>query len=503
MSFEDELASFPRRTPVLDGKTVEQFPAAIVERQWGLVTEKLRRLMVSSVNVQAALVSFVGTPVTQHYPHDVFQVVASEVPVFSRLLQKESVLNAYLALADVPEEEIRPDVTRAEGLRVIEQDVGKEVEFAHNRGETEDTPQRQRAILETITRRSDDQRYTKGITYEESHFVSRKRQYSGDVKILALGAELLYTGIPAVVESNGDSQLTLPSGVSLLLSTQALRDNPGFLSPQSWERKQDANDRLFRVRIGGREYMLKERKTKYHRRTLKEGHRPGHTSQEEYEIGKELASKGKMTKGPINVVWEKPFAAVTYPDGYQFAIFSYEHDLIDSKYIRERLTRAVLRHRDVYEGEYRDILARMAKYINDTRVDRYTQSPDGLSFEQYARVKSHYMAQEARFMQRQALLNRGFIQEGKPQDTYRIIEEEGGVTLEVVGLDYEYMHKIDLEDVSGYQQDIDRARKADAEGGIRFTVWNNIPPFIEITKAEQAAFLVMVERQRYQTKKLV
>ena len=219
-------------------------------------------------------------------------------------------MQSYLNLDPVEDDLIRPDIRYAPRLQTPEEIIGRLLLFCD-----ENDLKFQSAIEKHLS----DETFHKGITEAERVIIAQRYRFARDVKMLALMAEM-YSCQDLI--STSKDQITLPSGVQIHCEIDDPIKKQEILNPIFWNNRKQFKDRVYKISVGTNEFFLKEKKTARHTDTRSDKYRffPGATSFEEFGIARHFQDNCILEQGMIKLNWETPLAAVTFPDGYQFAI---------------------------------------------------------------------------------------------------------------------------------------------------------------------------------------
>lgn len=420
----------PRLDTVLEKDTAKDFDYEAIEKQWQLVTEALKREVISNPAARQALLECASIPLSETSAYETMIQLADGNERIRNLLDRYSAsLEKYIALPPVPGELITPDVTNA------------------RRFETGDT-------------------HYNGITAEERLLIARRYRYGRDIKILCLQAELIDHPLSAEQVAQ---ETRLPSGVELIMDEPRNPDDAKLLNPAVWESRKQLFDRVYEVTVDGEKFILKEQKTPTHTDHKKGGYKPPRTSKEEFEIAQNLKDFGTLHNNQLEIFWERPIAHVEFPDGYQFALFEYDptvkdrdpRDILygDSMKIRWQLLEKILKNEAQFKDEYAEISAAAEqKFIHSPEVAGYNTStseamllyltklakqqerfqPVKLSFEDFAKVKTTMMFEQVRALLKSVPEGIGYTNEDHEGYAY-YLPDTPKVKLGAVGFDFEYM----------------------------------------------------------------
>lgn len=506
MSESTATPEVAQRTPILNKETATVFPLDDIDRQWGLATEAIRRDMVGKPEVRKTLVPFCREPVSEALPGQFLSTLSSVDERVARLAQRyQETLPGYLDLPTVPDEQIKPDVRHAARLHTLDDTVAMLTRLYG-----QDDPM----YKDSLQRHIDSGTFMRGITAEERLMIVKRYKYARDAKILALGAEVMEQGT-AVPNQNGE--ITLPSGVKIGMDVTEAEQRNDLLNPHLWEKRRQIKDRVYEISVGGRNYILKEKKTPRHTDTKKGGHREGRTSADEFAVAKHFREHGRLNQGNIGVDWERPIGFVTYPDGFQFSVFEYEEGLLNDD-VQTRLAIEITNHREQFEEEYKLIAGLAQKYKDSPEVlafeDQRTESglkaamkwlgiqkesPLQLTFEEFAMVKGLRMQRQSRELMEHAMLNNEYENSDMDGYAYRV-HSNGGVRLDIVGFDFEYFEKVSPERAAEVRERRkELQREWESRQGIGFLGWNNGQ---RVTRMQKAAYFAMLEAEGLLQKEL-
>lgn len=438
------------RKPIIDSETANQFPDEKLEQEWQLLTEAARRNVLVNSKIREVLIPFCTTAVSELLPHQFISVLSSEDEGVEKLWQRYSdCLGRYLALDALPDNQLKPDL-----------------------------------------------RYARGITEEEREMVKRRYRFARDVKILALGAELLEQD---ELVSDEPGRILLASGVEIIFDGKKQKVIKELLYPGNWVKRSQLKDRVYVVKLNEDRCILKERKTPRHYDTWKGGHIDGLSSLEEFHLAKYLSQHGVLERDGIKIGWEKPLVCVTFPDGFQFVVFDFEENLLDGKSAVDSLTRKIKENRSEFEEEFRQISHTAQKFINYPRI--WTQEgvilneDQNLSFGEFARIKACRMTRRAAFLFREVIITHGFVDFTTTSlAPYAFqIPQKGKLILRILGFDLEYLRK---EFDQSPEERLERLHQyeRDWESTVGLMYLNRKDNQIA-TIIEQAAYLAFLERE--------
>lgn len=497
-----------QRIPILDEEN--QFSKEAVSQQWALFTEAVRRSMLDRSDVRRVLQTFASQPVSQVMPYEFAQAVCAVDEKLARLFDRyQESLGAYLALDPVPEGQLKPDLRQT----VI---LGKpESTMAMLERNYKDQPEE---IAKRFQRYSDSGLFSIGITFEEFHLVAKRYAFARDIKLFALGAEILERGAKAVTNQKGE--MVLPNGIRMMIDSAQEEVRSDLLQPHLWEKRKQLKDRVYVIEVGGRKYLLKEKKTDRHTDTKKNGHRDGRLSAEEFAIAHKFQTEATLEQGDYLLSWETPIGYATYPDGFQFVVFAFEEGLLANGTVVGQLAAEILSHQTQFEAEYHQIIALAQKYRNTSNVRLYDNGsrktkwqlavhllgigrnpPPEVTFEDFAKVKALWMMRRALDFMRETVIKLGYENSDADGFSYRIHPDAARVQLEIVGFDFEYYSKI-YPDQIAKRLDSGREFNKDWEtrNDIGFSQWNDETL---VTSTQAAIYLALLEANNMLLEKLI
>lgn len=458
-----DLSHDPKvRVPVLRNKDQLNLSRQQIENKWNILTEVIKRESLCDEETRDTLASFVGQPLEELLPEKVIGAITANNQRTRHHLEKSAQLESYLSLPRVPEDQQGVDLYSSKHLPDMDDSV------RYEKADDEGKIALLRRMVETGT-------FSTGITGPEKQLVQTRFRYARDVKILALGAELLQNHV--MVETLEGGHLSLPSGVQIEINPNLKSEIASILNPGQWKyRQMMEGNRSFVVEIGSTKYILKERRTQKH--GLKSAS-AAISIPEEVKIAQELGDIPEIENGDIAISWEKAVCAVMYPDGYEFALYAFEDDLIDAQAIDSSLPFEIISHREQFEEEYKLIATQTAKAKQNPMVAEFIkvnnkiyeesdtekvikklitkissffskkegqgkdQEHQGLSFEEFAFIKSALMIAEASKGLVQHIYEKGYISTDFLQYSFRLVEKNGKLKLEIIGFDTEHFKPVD------------------------------------------------------------
>ncbi len=485
------------RKPVIGREGGIQMQA--VERSWRLVTEVVRRDIIDDPKVRSLVSEFTTKPVSETLADEFIKSLSVADERIGKLCARyQKDLGVCLALPPVPDEFLAPDLSNAETLVLPEEELAWLERFYGK-----DSPMYSEGVQLAIKAGV----FLRGITRQERLLVARRYAYSRDVKLLALGAEILEQGSNITPTDTGE--IVLPSRVKILIDESQDDAKADLLKPHLWEKRKQLKDRVYEIYVNGKKYLLKEKKTARHTDTKKGGHQEGQSSAQEFATSKQFQEKVEEEKGDIKIRWEKPVGFATYPDGFQFAIFEFEEGLIAYDDVNAKLTQEILNNRDQFREEYERVALLAKKYQNHPTVTLSFESrlskqviekasallgiKNQVSFEDFALVKGLRMSRQACGLMKEAVIKMGYENSDLDGYAFKVHVDNGKVQLEIVGFDFEYYSKIPEEYIA---QTLERrmqfVKEWESRRGVGFLQWGTGH---SVTRMQKAVYFAMLERE--------
>lgn len=307
--------------------------------------------------------------------------------------------------------------------------------------------------------------FTEWITDNEFKMQLQKNIFKSDVALLWLMNEL--NTYPDFIQDSNNPLVELPSWIKLHLNLNSEEKN-FILNINNRKLKKQIKDRVYKVRIWKKDYILKERKTKLHKDTFKNWHRDGLTSLQEYEVWIKM-QEFQVNDWEIRVWWEKPLACVEYPNGYSFVLFqesfsgnsntSNTEDELYSIIIKNKLQYTQLyqefistsknyaQHPQVRKQVYRDSYHKAYKpfrYIRtiSTQFIRSRINLKSFNFEDFAKVYANFLIKLSLLRLNESRLCSGYRNSDTNQYNRTISEENWLAICKVIGYDFEYFYEM-------------------------------------------------------------
>lgn len=444
---------------------IEKVPFAREEmkRQWLLVTEAIRQEVLADPAVRSIVQSFIDQPVDEELPQKLMGALAAH-PRLAQLAQRyEQELVAYLAFPAIPDKHMQPDF-----------------------------------------------RHATSITLEERNRAIQRYRFARDVKLLALQAESAQHG--GSIHLGEEGTATLPGGISIITHLADSPERKALLDPNNWIKRRQIKDRVYEIQVGKAQYILKEQKTNRHTDTMKTGHQPTASSQEEFEIARHYQEYA-IVEGDIKANWEQPVAAVTFPDGYQFVIYEYADGLLDGRESRAALPQKILEHPEQFEAEFQEVAKLIDSYYDNKYVlaSEAPEKPSALrsalirlgfikeervaapklTFDDYAIVKSVHMHAQANDLLWRQYTKSDYADHDGSDNAFRTNLIDDKIQLEILGFDFEYFYRLDEDQLEGRKimlQDTDvQTKRANPLADINY--WS--AP--STSRVQRAAYLAILD----------
>lgn len=429
---------------------------AAVDRQWMLLTEASRRAILASPDIRDALGGEVKGPLEETLPLRVVGNLETRDTLTATVASRYTdSLGARLALPPVPDSLLNPDITHAQPLRdapTVKYSLGLAMKYS---------PDTYDDKFEALRLNAQN---NPGVSKAERRLVAQRYRFARDTKMLGLMAELLDNPVPDNNQGGNVVAHELPSGVKLAITREAFESEPALLDPARWESRRQLKDRVYAVRIGGKEYIQKERKTARHTDTKEHGHKPGLTSLEEFDAARKFSGLGTIEQNGVRLRWEKPVAYAEFPDGYQFCLFESEGDL-DTDWPTFELRLAVEDAAELYQGEFAALQAKSKRVLaerTDLIPDYLREKPeqpkrfaflrgsrkhkndegkelkhDELTFQEFAELKANMLVLQARQMLTDTMHEMGYTNSDLDGYGFRV-STDNRIGLDIIGFDFEY-----------------------------------------------------------------
>ncbi|HSW99479.1 MAG TPA: hypothetical protein VLH38_00405 [Patescibacteria group bacterium] len=407
-----------------------------VDRQWLQMSGAILRTLVGDEEVRRILVEHAATPVNEALVGDVVtSLTALNAPLGDKYTGLDA-LSSVLTLPSIPEEYIGRDVKTAPELRrpVVEAEtLSRRAKHLSEKG-----------VDEYIERLHERLKASPGISEAERELILRRHRLGRDTLLLALAAELVDN--PATLQEEGEGLVgyTLPSGIELKFTKDAIEALPALPDATQWNGRLQVKDRVFEARIAGEPIILKERKTGYHIDVSEDGHKiKTLTSAEEFEVARRFAALGAVHENDVSVHWEEPLGYAVLGE-YQFC--AYKKDPIVEKQTGgvEEAAEA-LAHAYRAAPEVLDIHAdvqRAAKELCTSRGDLVRAVPESvLSFEEFTLLKAQCDILEAVSLMNRVKWEAGYT--NLDADDFAVAATTDGIRpgVELVAFDVEYYQR--------------------------------------------------------------
>jgi len=494
-----DIDDIEARTPILDAESGAEFTPDKIEQQWQLLSEAMRRQILENPETRQLAIEFIDTPVSETLPGEFTTRMSQDERVGRLLGRYETEVGGYLGLDPVPDDIIKPDIANAPSFEEPKSILERWKKY-YGDGTSEYHDHIRRGIEEGY--------FSRGLTGHERLMVKTRYRFARDVKLLALGAEVLEQEGNLVPDENG--QIELQSGTRITLNTENAQDVEQLVSPQSWEKRRQIKDRVYEIQVGDSTYILKEKKTDRHTDTMRHGHKPGVSSLEEFEAAKFFVENATLDQGDLKVSWETPLATVEFPDGFQFTVFKHEPGLMEQRGRGREIVKKIKEHQGQFQAEYEVIKELSEKYSKDPRVDRFEdgntesglksflkfiglrkeESPEKLSFEEFAIIKAYRLQSQAKDLMHRTILEKGYSNRDMDGYAFRVNEEDERFQLELIGFDFEYYQKISAKEAKEILDRREKHRYDDHKSGLNFLYWTDLGA---VTPQERAGYLAMLE----------
>lgn len=455
-----DTSHIARRTPVLTAESAQKFSSEKIDKQWMMVTEAVKRDLPANTVLRDALLTFTSTPLSESMPSQVLQEITKADGRVGKLLSRyDTQLGEFVELPAVPDNAFVPDISRSEEYFSPEDLQKRMVAYKYT---TDEIQHRLKRMDES------GQFVSKASTVEEKALAIARYKFARDIKVLSLGAEILSLDSPPVF-TNGVCELQ--SGIRMTVDPNHLKDAEILTSPLAWEKRRQIKDRVYEITAGGKNYILKERKTSRHRDTTEGGHKPTLSSAREFMLASLLHDKGTTTKGDVSVQWERPVGFVEYPDGYQFAIFEFIPGM-SSNDRTGNTAHQIIQNIDTYKEEFDELSDVCNPLFTDDsqsqesprsflkfwKRNKKFPSLGPLSISEFAEVKKRYLHSQASELRNKVLLENNI---GSADSELKFVSNvvNGRVQLGLIEIDLEYFYPRDpnkLEEVQKRHEEFAR-----------------------------------------------
>jgi len=489
----------PRRVPVIDNDQLPEYDRRLIDKQWRLITESVRRRLLSDSKIRDLVLEFSNVEVSEDLPKKLLDRLSSDEVISSLRERFSSQLQSYLNLDPVEDDLIRPDIRYAPRLQTPEEIVGRLLLFFD-----ENDPKFQSALKKYI----DNETFHNGITEAERVIIAQRYRFARDVKMLALMAEM-YSCQELI--STSEDQITLPSGIQIHCEIDDPIKKQEILNPVFWNNRKQFKDRVYKISVGTKEFFLKEKKTARHTDTRSDKYRffPGATSFEEFGIARHFQDNCILEKGMIKLNWETPLAAVTFPDGYQFAIYEIEAGLLPESQEFVTLVNEMLSRPEQFESEFEQVSANFRKYLDHPLVQKYesssflskalslfgfNKSKVEFTYKDFVLVKADRLLIQAKRLLEEVVLRNGYTNSDSDGFAYKVnILDDGRLQLEIFGFDFECYEP---RDNSNLESDLIARKEMNDKDDLSFArVWNRptFMPDVPVEKPHRAIYLAHLE----------
>lgn len=325
-----------------------------IDREWMVVTEMVRREIIGNSAARERVRALLHEPLSENLPAvlvDAAVEINDEVRAWA---ERHGNLIDYLHLPTVPDERIGHDIRTAGSFRTRRHGL-QYLASGQREGWLDE------GAIEAGLTALDEEQFPQGITLDEREMIARRYSFARDVKMLALMAELQEDQGKKMPDAEGC--IHLESGVKIGVNQDKQEELEQLLSAENWKKRKQIKDRVYRVNVGKKSYILKERKTTRHSDTLKGGHKDGLTAQEEFQVAKDFNENHIVRDSEISLSWEDPLGYVEFPDGFQFVVFEDKGDLIEGKDSMNALVEYIMKNKKQFMDEYVEVCNTAMKFL--------------------------------------------------------------------------------------------------------------------------------------------
>ncbi|MBT5346851.1 hypothetical protein HOJ01_01605 [bacterium] len=493
------LENIPKRVPVLDTESLLGYNIRDIDKQWLLITESIRRKLLADAEIRSLVLGFSNASVGEDLPRKFLDKLSSDNSIHKLISKFSNQILSYVSLNAVEDEQIKPDITYAPRLQTPEEIIRRLSLFFDI-----DSQEFQTALDKYVQ----DGTFQEGITNAERVMIAQRYRFARDVKMLALMTEIFDS--QDLINNSGD-HVTLPSGIEIYCDIEDPVKKQEILNPIYWKKRKQFKDRVYEISVGSNVFFLKEMKTNKHIHTLKGGHRPGANSFEEFKIAQYFQDHCVLEKGMFKVNWETPLASVTFPDGYQFAVYEKEGGLLSKEEDYSRLVSEMFERPAQFESEFKQVRSDLGKFLKHPLVQRYESSNFldkvlsffgmknanvEFSYRDFVLVKADRLLTQAKRLLEEVVLRNGYVNNDHTGFAYKVnILVDGSIQLEIFGFDFECYQK---RDNSNLDADLAVQNEIDNKDDLNFTrVWKNteLMPNVPVNIVHRALYLALVKSE--------
>ncbi|MFT5280870.1 MAG: hypothetical protein ACI9AR_000306 [Flavobacteriaceae bacterium] len=500
----DETEVIPSRTPVVNSESFEEGSFDKIEKQWLLLTEVIKQEIENDEILRNTIRAFNSTELTEQLANNFLEEISETNTRISNITNRYSeTLKSYLSIDSVPDEQIGEFIQKSTKLETL-QEFEKRIE--------DYPPEIKESQLE---RKLKNNSFLKGISNEEKLMVLRRYKFGRDVKLLALAAEIKSQDEISFEDKGNLHQAELANGTEILMSNMDKDLSEKLLDPTCWEKRRQIKDRVYEIVIGNKPYILKEKKTGRHRdkgldkiKSL--------DSKEEFKVAIEMLDSASYEDEDIVITYEKPLAAITCPDGFQFSIFEFENNLSTPFSTNGTFQKTILENQKEFQEEFNIIKSSIQNFQKDPRMFDGKQEPISESyltrlinwtknkpvkaeinftFEDFSYVKAQRVESKALYINNSFLKDMaGFTDRDDNFDfAMRVVSNNSRPQIEILNFDFEYIYHKNKKVSETYVSDEIEFLKTntDYQQGLYFKKWKDGS---EITEEQKAAYLAMLEK---------
>lgn len=403
-----------------------------LKKEWGHLSEAVRREVVESGELQQLAASFIDTPVDERLPVQFFEQAAAVNTRVGMLWDR---------YADNMQEFLR--------LPVIA------YEFSH------ETVNVRTALKAHYLSGSAGNHYEISVSPLEHQVIILRHQFARDVKRLALSAVMSQED---ELELDETGRIQLDSGVRIVANTEH-PITADIIDPRDWKEVVQVKDRVYIATINGEKYVVKEYATAHHKDTREKAYPSQEAplpndSSVEYAYARYFEHLGPVEDGDVHVEWETPLGYVQTPDGYTFCLFAFDQRMVRENEIaiifeQEKIDAAlmkkiydhILAHPDVYAEDWEqmhgmaDIVYRHPELFDiDIQSSFSSKRKPTIIYDDFARVYARRLIDRSANVLSDAIVDRGFI--NTDTDGYErrihVDPETQRMIVDIVAFDFEF-----------------------------------------------------------------
>lgn len=195
--------------------------------------------------------------------------------------------------------------------------------------------------------------------------VTGRYAFGTDLKLLSLWALLHKNNCSWDGTSN-----EMNIGALHIRTTDSFRENMWtMLDILQRKKRRRVAPRIYEITVWGKQYILKERKTKMYSNTHKNWDKPN-SAFEDLNVGEILTNNAHSDFEEIIVSRERPCFALKTDDWFECSVYE-KYEFLNILDVEKTLYKSIVSKRDIYEQEYQEIKMQCDKvWIDDVNLQR-------------------------------------------------------------------------------------------------------------------------------------